>query len=1298
MASSDDAPTDPLAETATGTEDTLSADLGTQDTMLPPLGAEDPVLKADLRRRLFEDDDAEALIGRFEIREELGRGGMGVVYRARDPQLDRDVALKLLSPTIAQDETARARLQREARAMARVTHPHVAVVHEVGEHEGSVFIVMELVEGVTLRGWLATRPPPNAIVSMFVQTGQGLLAAHQAGLVHRDFKPDNVLVGDDERPRVVDFGLARGDVEVAAEPVGTVSPDPDSTVSTDLGSTLSVAGTIAGTPAYMSPEQFQGQATDARSDQYSFCVALYEALYERRPFDGENLEALRRQVLGGELPQDKAPSEVAARLLAVLRRGLAREPRDRFGDMDALLRQLEPRAPRRGNWLLPAVGVLGLGIAGAAVWLGDDDAAVVPTTPSEDVAKDAPTQRILAASELPQEVLEALPGDSAAVTVRRLENGLTVYIASRRDVPRIEGRFVFRVGSANDSASAPGTADLLARVTEHGTAKLGASEWASERPIRAEIEDVLGEQPTVSPAALERAAELEARAAPFVVSHEYQTLLNELGATGDVYVDGESTTVSVEFPAAHLEAWLRLEGERLRQPVFRGYLRELNHLEERRQQDASDADGVLFSAVPRLLYPDSPFGPSARGPEADASLPSIAALRELHSRWYVPNNAAVVLVGDVDPEAAVALVARVLGDWAPVPLNERPVRPAADDPTGTVVADLGNNDHAAAWRIPDARDPAARARLAALDLLEQHLFDNVDEFGILPVFIRAPSYAAMTTYAGDEKGKEEVRRVLAAARALAAEPVDVDEWHRGAVAGQTHAVAIDRRLADTLADVFTSHTEWARFVDELSEPPSAAAVQSALRHLGTVYLEIEDGPADAPPKAELPPLQPGPPAKGRSEFAAAVLAVPAPTSEPRFIVEGRHYWVRQGPGGTIVAAECDRGMEHIELNFTALAGTNFDVCAPLMAGSLAFFLQLSGSDSRAEEVRASVNVTCSTGTGTGLLISAPSGSDLSPFFVDPSTWFSTPHKQAQLAETLGRIGPSVGQRMQLTQSDVLLAHGRALQAARGIPQIRFPTGAGATPSVADVLKAWGQIEKFQIEVGYCGHDPKGFLETTLIDAPKKPRPAASNLVVTTDRPGRQFYAAHASGRAVVQIHIAFGPEAKVPGPAMAAILERMLNRELRGPLLGAVQSDDGFDLDVSIGQSSPDERAALTIGVEAERATAIAALQRALEFLDRGATDLAEVERARADVEREIRHTRIPSRDIPATVFEWRREKLDSDPRMELWAGLAAVDDARVTAMSAQARSLPMVVSMAGPWTEADLAAIRELGTLHLVE
>ncbi|MFO0636614.1 MAG: tetratricopeptide repeat protein [Nannocystaceae bacterium] len=317
-----------------------------------------------LREPVSDDTVARGTaIGRYIVLGIAGHGGMGVVYRAYDPELQREVALKLLRGRGASKQAAaEARLRREAQAMARVSHPNVLPVYDVGAFDGRVWLAMEFLAAETLSDWLEReRRSPEDTVAMFVQAGRGLAAAHAVGLIHRDFKPQNVLVGSDGRARVMDFGLAR----VAAAETDVPSDELPGLVD-DFDTQLTAAGSVVGTPRYMAPEQHYAQPMDGRADQFSFCVALYEALYHVRAFVGDNLPELAKRKHSGELAEIDGHVDVPARVLRALRRGMSGKPAERFDSMDALLAELAPEPARpRGRPLLVAA-IATASIAGAA--------------------------------------------------------------------------------------------------------------------------------------------------------------------------------------------------------------------------------------------------------------------------------------------------------------------------------------------------------------------------------------------------------------------------------------------------------------------------------------------------------------------------------------------------------------------------------------------------------------------------------------------------------------------------------------------------------------------------------------------------------------------------------------------------------------------------------------------------------------------------------------------------------------------------------------------------------------------
>jgi tetratricopeptide (TPR) repeat protein len=315
-------------------------------------------------------------VGRYVLLSRLGRGGMGEVFEAFDPELRRTVAIKVLHerqlPGESRDTRA-LRLMREAQSMARLSHPNVLTVHDVGTHDGRVFLAMAKVDGGTLRQWLKKAPRPlRQVLPVCLAMGRGLAAAHAAGLVHRDFKPDNVLLGQEGGVWVTDFGIARESGDPAELP--TV---PEALPPGEGEAPLTATGAMVGTPAYMAPEQYAGRPADARSDQFSFCISVYEALAGQRPFEEGTLRRMAVTLLDTarakegaivERPELAPPPHpgVPGWVHRLLVRGLAVSPEARFPTMDALLDALgrDPSAARR-KWLGGAAAVLG-GVALAA--------------------------------------------------------------------------------------------------------------------------------------------------------------------------------------------------------------------------------------------------------------------------------------------------------------------------------------------------------------------------------------------------------------------------------------------------------------------------------------------------------------------------------------------------------------------------------------------------------------------------------------------------------------------------------------------------------------------------------------------------------------------------------------------------------------------------------------------------------------------------------------------------------------------------------------------------------------------
>jgi len=332
--------------------DTLAADA------VGKRGSDASPVRAGRRATLLP---AGTQVGRYVLAERVGAGGMGVVYRARDPGLDRDVALKLVSSTI-DVEGAHARLEREAQAMAKLHHPNVVIVHDIGTHEGQLFIAMELCSE-SLGAWLSTAHGWREIVAKFLAAGRGLAAAHAIGLVHRDFKPDNVLIAVDGTVKVSDFGLVHS---IAA---GDAS-----------------GGAIEGTPAYMAPEQLAGDEVDARADQFAFAVSVWEAVCGARPFQPIATEDAATGLLRSIRSRRRMRAQAAIvpnRIIKILERALEPEPEARWPSLEEMLAALSRAAsPRRRRWAIIS-GIVATAAVTAAIVIATRRPAFDATTPNK---------------------------------------------------------------------------------------------------------------------------------------------------------------------------------------------------------------------------------------------------------------------------------------------------------------------------------------------------------------------------------------------------------------------------------------------------------------------------------------------------------------------------------------------------------------------------------------------------------------------------------------------------------------------------------------------------------------------------------------------------------------------------------------------------------------------------------------------------------------------------------------------------------------------------------------------------
>ncbi|MEM6296118.1 MAG: serine/threonine-protein kinase [Myxococcota bacterium] len=515
-------------------------------------------------------------VGRYTIIELIGRGGMGAVYAANDPSLNRRVALKVLRPQAGNKERAAIRMLREAQALAQLSHPNVVQIFEVNTTdapgETQVFLAMEFVDGPTLRGWATPDKTWRDAVEVFVQAGRGLVAAHERGLIHRDFKPGNVLVGLDGRVRVADFGLAKVDEH-------TRSRNPDDAERTTsavdaLNAEVTEFGTVIGTPSYMAPELHTGVVADESTDQYAFCVTLYEVLYGTRPFANEDPDSLRHAKWHKELQPVKTGRNVPPALRRIVLRGLSPDADDRWPSMPALLEALTALQGQRKRRVLTAAVFGGVLVSTGAVWASQnvEDPCARADEALEDVwspeRRDAVASGLQPRPELAGAVAVTLDAyaqawstsrvdacsahqagrQSAELLDRRmacLDEGLRALDAVARTLSEADAAVVFRASAVVASlpelarcddadvmlASVPPPAvdqrelvDALRATLAFARAQLDAGRYGAARaeaadvveragdyaPVRAEAQLLLGRAEHLGKATQESAAALEA--------------------------------------------------------------------------------------------------------------------------------------------------------------------------------------------------------------------------------------------------------------------------------------------------------------------------------------------------------------------------------------------------------------------------------------------------------------------------------------------------------------------------------------------------------------------------------------------------------------------------------------------------------------------------------------------------------------------------------------------------------------------------------------------------------------------
>jgi tetratricopeptide (TPR) repeat protein len=738
-------------------------------------------------------DEVPYEIGRYIILGRLGQGGMGTVFAAYDPRLERHVAIKVLRRDRSIDAR---RLRMEARSLAALAHPNVVSVFEIGDAAGALYLVMELVDGVTLRLWCRDRKPVE-ILAAYVEAGRGLAAAHAAGLVHRDFKPDNVLVGRNGARRIVrvtDFGLARATESSIPSESGEGAW---SSVVLAHAEHLTEAGAVTGTPAYMAPEQREGASVDARADQYAFCVSLWEALAGTRPHD---------------CASSKVALHVDAHVRRALRRGLDADPSRRWPDMNALLRELD-RAPLRPV----RVAVAGALVSCAAValsWLAWPEA---PPRASESVVAIAvepdaqlPVGVRARVAEVREELTRVRPlweelqlGEAQQLSARLLDEARALDHPPLVAAAAVErGWVLYENGEFVPASAVLDEAYELAWA--HGLDKSAADSASLHAVVRAELDDVEGGLAWARRAesAIERLPADERNEEIALFASARSQVFALAGRTEEARADAELAVAMIEAtkPADDPALVLKLDAlgsvvaESDRDAALEIYQRALSIAREAYGEEHPDVALVLLDIGSLHEVHDEP----------DLALPYFQRALEIYEGYY----------GSVHPHVGTALydlgvVTEELGDpMAAALLFER----AADVWSAT----LGPNNRRVALPITllaylayEADDLATAEAyyLRALVLYEEGLGPDHPECttplsGLTEIAIRQGrgeraielAERALTIAAGEPEAE------LAARRFRVARALDVAGRHAEALATAERALA-ELRIPEEIEEV-----------------------------------------------------------------------------------------------------------------------------------------------------------------------------------------------------------------------------------------------------------------------------------------------------------------------------------------------------------------------------------------------------------------------------------------------------------------------------------------------------------------
>jgi predicted Zn-dependent peptidase/predicted Ser/Thr protein kinase len=1195
-------------------------------------------------------------VGKYLVVDELGSGAMGVVYLASDGQLGRHIALKVLI-----HHSRGHQLLAEARALARLQHPNVVAIHDVGWWNEHVYMAMEYVQGPSLAEWLSSHVQPGDRLAAFVQAAQGLAAAHRAGIVHYDVKPSNIMVGDDGRVRLVDFGLAR-------------SPSPDAP-----------QGSPGGTPRYMSPEQRRGDAVDARTDQFSLCLALYEALYGEHPFAGETADERDDAVRAGRVKTPSTGAIPAATRDAILK-GLAFHPDARHRTMEELLAALSPPPARRSRWLAVAAGTACVATIGAALLVqgrGGDPPAL------------GKWDAILAASELPPEQLQPLPGDPMHVTVHRLRNGLTVYLSPNHEKPRVRAMFRFRGGHGDDL----GAAGIAQGMSYKGTERIGTVDYATEKPLLDQIRELERRRVTAGPAERARVEALSdalaTLASAFEVPNEYSRVLQELGVSQNHgHTDSDSTWFEVEVASNRLEAWADLEADRWTHPVFRLFRSQVAETIGWDRNASASTDSRLSSALIKTMFAGHPYGVENRAIRDATAVRSQADVERFFRSHFVPNNAELILAGDVDPVTTIPVLERAFAAWEPRPLpahTRQPLKPFAGAAPITI-ASTGERKVLKLRRGPSKRDLELPAFEVAQELVQRLGRERLAEYGIgwfnarLTILDEAGLFAVVA-YPDHESVEDAIPALDAVLARVRAGDFSDDLLASAKRSLRATELLLMRDNAGRVASIAdrTIGTNWRDRVErdakrERVTRADVIRIASNLLASPSLLLRVEPGKVELD-SVELPHVPPVLFPDRRSEASLALAHRDVVPIQPKFLVAGSDYEERDTPAGHVIVAR-DAGSEVFELHAlyavgsheipflcTALTARNVGLPRKLAEAGITYGgsceqnvvdIQLAGLDRdlpRALEILDRATSELSVEDWEQAKVSVRHW--VAGLRSDP-TWIQS------IVEAAGVYGSSTY--------------------FSGTMYVRPDTPA------SDGLRALQTLARSDRTIGYSG--PRAIDELVRM---LPPRPAVSKV---PPRPAKLdggaprvvlLHVPTASNH--VNVSIVFGLTHMIPREGELSMYEAYWGSDLN-PLAHRLRGTTTLGGEL-VWPTRRDEPGYLALRASTDASHVTEVVGSTLAELFDAKPDPALVERAKAGIEERLRSNWNAMSQVPVAVWLWQRHGDRIDPRPAAFARLASEGPRTMDAITDELRRAPRVIVVWGDLSRVDRAALAKLGPVR---